>query len=55
MFIDEPVDKVQGRNDWAHWTLLLAATVFCSPLGYLLTGWLDTLATKASAALFLAA
>ncbi len=55
MFFDEPADKVRGRNDGAHWALLIAATVFNSPLGYLLTGLLDTLAGKASAALFLAA
>ena len=55
MFFDEPADKVRGRSDWAHWTLLIAATVFNSPLGYLLTGWLDGLSGKASAALFLAA
>jgi hypothetical protein len=29
--------------------------VLMSPLGYLLTGWLDTLANGASAALFLTA
>jgi len=55
MFFDEPADRVQGQNDWAHWTLLIAATVFISPLGYLLNRWLGDLAGKASAALFLAA
>ncbi len=55
MFFDEPADRVQGKNDWVHWTLLIASTVFISPLGYLLTGWLNDLAGKASAALFLTA
>jgi NADH-quinone oxidoreductase subunit N len=55
MFFDEPANRVQGRNDWAHWALLIASTAFISPLGYLLTGWLGTLADTASAALFLAA
>ena len=55
MFFDEPADQVKGASDWAHWVLLLIATVFNSPLGYLLTGWFDNLAGKASAALFLAA
>ncbi|MCT2558706.1 NADH-quinone oxidoreductase subunit NuoN [Tsuneonella sp. YG55] len=55
MFFDEPANKAQGRNDWAHWTLLIASTVFISPLGYLLTGWLGNLADAASAALFLTA
>ncbi|QDM39979.1 NADH-quinone oxidoreductase subunit NuoN [Altererythrobacter sp. TH136] len=55
MFFDEPADQAKGRNDWAHWSLLLAATVFNSPLGYLLSGWFDRIAGKASAALFLAA
>ncbi len=55
MFFDEPSDKVQGKNDWAHWALLIVSTVLISPLGYLLTGWLGALADKASAALFLVA
>ena len=55
MFFDEPADQVKGASDWAHWGLLIAATLFNSPLGYLLTGWFDRLAGKASAALFLAA
>lgn len=54
MFFDEPSDRVQGRNDWAHWALLIAATAFISPLGYFLTGWLGELSDAASAALFLA-
>ncbi|MGX7952617.1 NADH-quinone oxidoreductase subunit NuoN [Tsuneonella sp. HG249] len=55
MFFDEPSDRVQGKNDWAHWSLLLLASLFISPLGYLLTGWLGELSNIASAALFLTA
>jgi NADH-quinone oxidoreductase subunit N len=55
MFFDEPVDKVKGGNDWAHWALLIATTVFVSPLGYLLTAWLGGWADTAAAALFLTA
>ncbi len=55
MFFDEPSDRVRGRNDWAHWALLIVATAFISPLGYLLTSWLGELSDAAAAALFLAA
>ena len=53
MYFDEPADVVNGRSDWAHQALLVAAAVIMSPLGYLLTKWLDGLATTAAAALFL--
>ncbi|HEY0957840.1 MAG TPA: NADH-quinone oxidoreductase subunit NuoN [Novosphingobium sp.] len=52
MYFDEPVDKVQGRSDWAHGALLTTSAVFISPLGYLLTKWIGTLADAAAAALF---
>jgi NADH-quinone oxidoreductase subunit N len=52
MYFDEAVDKVQGRNDLSHTVLLALASLFLSPLGYLLTGWLNGLAGKAAAALF---
>ncbi len=55
MFFDEPAGVIEGRNDATHWTLLVASTVFNSPLGFLLTGWLGAMAAAASAALFLAA
>ncbi|WP_095011095.1 NADH-quinone oxidoreductase subunit NuoN [Tsuneonella mangrovi] len=55
MFFDEPADKAKGDNDWAHVGLLVISTLFVSPLGYLLTGWLGELADKAAAALFLVA
>jgi NADH-quinone oxidoreductase subunit N len=55
MFFDEPADTIRGRSDWAHWALLWICVIVMSPLGYLLTGWLDTLADGAAAALFLVA
>jgi len=55
MFFDEPADTIRGRSDWAHWALLAVCAVLMSPLGYLLTGWLDAFADGAAAALFLVA
>lgn len=52
MYFDEPVDVVRGRSDWAHWALLAIASLAISPLGYLLTPWLGTLADGATASLF---
>ena len=54
MYFEEPVNVVQGRSDWAHWALLGVASLFISPLGYLLTPLLDRLAQQAAATLFLA-
>jgi NADH-quinone oxidoreductase subunit N len=45
-------DKVTGKSDLAHTVLLVIATLFISPLGYLLTNWLGGLAGNAAAALF---
>ena len=55
MFFDEPADTIRGRSDWAHWALLWICVALMSPLGYLLTGWLDKFADGAAAALFLVA
>ena len=55
MYFDEPADTIRGKSDWAHWSLLAISTVVISPLGYLLTVWLGSLADTAAAALFLAA
>ncbi|AKH41677.1 NADH-quinone oxidoreductase subunit N [Altererythrobacter atlanticus] len=55
MFFDEPANKVVGKSDWSHWALLAISTVFISPLGYLLTGWLGDLADSAAASLLLLA
>ena len=52
MFFDEPAGKIEGKSDWAHWALLAISAVFVSPLGYLLTAFLGTLADGAAAALF---
>ena len=54
MYFDEPVEVVRGKSDWAHWTLLAIATLFISPLGYLLTPLLGELADNAAAALLMA-
>jgi len=55
MYFDEPVDVVKGKSDWVHQGILVATTLFISPLGYLLTKWLGGLADAAATALFLAA
>jgi NADH-quinone oxidoreductase subunit N len=55
MYFDEPRDIAVGRSDWAHNALLLLAAVFMSPVGYLLTKWLDGMAQTAASALFLIA
>ena len=57
MYFDEPAEtaRLKENGDWAHWALLIIATLFISPLGYLLTPWLGALADGAAAALFLAA
>jgi NADH-quinone oxidoreductase subunit N len=55
MYFDEPADTVRERGDWAHWALLVIGTILMSPLGYLLTGWLDRIADGAAASLFLIA
>ena len=51
MFFDEPADTIKGKSDWAHWALLAICAILMSPLGYLLTGWLDRFADGAAAAL----
>ena len=51
MFFDEPANTANGKGDWAHWALLTIATLFISPLGYLLNGWLGSLSLKAAVAL----
>jgi NADH-quinone oxidoreductase subunit N len=55
MYFDEPAGVVTGRSNWAHHGLLVAMALFMSPLGYLLTKWLDGLAMTAAQTLFLAA
>ncbi len=55
LYFDEPANKVTGKSDWAHQALLALATLFISPLGYLLTKALGALSATAAAALFHAA
>jgi NADH-quinone oxidoreductase subunit N len=52
MYFDEEVGKVTGAGDTPHFALLAAASLFISPLGYLLTPWLGGLADGAATALF---
>jgi NADH-quinone oxidoreductase subunit N len=54
MYFDEPANTIEGQSDWAHWVLLGGATLFISPLGYLLTRCMGEIADKAAAALFFA-
>jgi NADH-quinone oxidoreductase subunit N len=54
MYFDEPTEVVTGKSDWAHQGLLLICALIMSPLGYLLTKWLDGLSTTAASVLFLA-
>jgi NADH-quinone oxidoreductase subunit N len=52
MYFDEPAGTITGRSECAYGALLAVSAVVLSPLGYLLTKWLDGLATGAAAALF---
>lgn len=54
MFFDEPAGTITGKSDTPHWALLTIATLFISPFGYLLNGWLGGLADAAAASLALA-
>ena len=54
MFFDERADVVKGTSGWGHWALLAICAVVLSPLGYLLTPWLDGFAGKAASVLFMA-
>jgi NADH-quinone oxidoreductase subunit N len=51
MFFDEPADTIRGKSDTPHWALLIASTVAVSPFGFLLTGWLGSLADMAAVSL----
>ncbi|MCP5383921.1 MAG: NADH-quinone oxidoreductase subunit NuoN [Sphingomonadaceae bacterium] len=55
MYFDEPAEVVEGKSDTASWVVLALATIFVSPLGFLLTSWLGGWADRAAAALFFAA
>ena len=57
MFFDAPTDDVPVRhvahNPAAHWAVLVLATLFISPLGFLLTPWLGAWANHAAVSLFI--
>jgi NADH-quinone oxidoreductase subunit N len=52
MFFDAPANVIEGRSGTAHWVLLALSAILISPLGFLVTGWLSTLAELAAASLF---
>ena len=52
MYFDEPRSVAVGKSDWAHQALLALSALAISPLGYLLTRWLNGLAHNAASALF---
>ncbi len=52
MFFDAPAGRATGNADTAHWALLAIATIFISPLGYAINGWLGWLADMAASGLF---
>jgi len=52
MYFDEPADVVKGETDLWHRIILIAACLFISPLGFLLSRWLGGLTDTAAAALF---
>jgi len=53
MYFDEPVEVATAKADLPCWLVLLACSVFISPIGYVLTPWLGAWADKAAAALLL--
>lgn len=55
MFFDPPANVVVGDTNRSHWALLAISTLVMTPLGYLATSWLGTLADGAAAALLLPA
>jgi NADH-quinone oxidoreductase subunit N len=55
IYFDEPAGTITGKSDWAHQAILALCTLAISPLAYLLTVWLGTMASNAAAALFAAA
>jgi len=52
MYFDEPAGRVTGTSDLAHNAILVATSLFLSPVGYLLTKWLGGMTDTAVAALF---
>jgi NADH-quinone oxidoreductase subunit N len=54
-FFDEPSGRIATGGDVSHNVLLLGSCLVISPLGYLMTPWLGSLADTAARALFLIA
>ncbi len=54
MFFDEPVDRAVGIGDKAHWALLVIGTLVISPVAWLATGSIGSLADMAAASLLFA-
>lgn len=52
IYFDEPADVVRGESDFWHKAIVVIACVVMSPLGFLLTRWLDGLTQTAASALF---
>ncbi len=52
VYFDEPADVVKGESDVWHKAILIVTCLFISPLGYLLSGWLQGLTDTAATALF---
>jgi len=52
LYFDDATDAVRGGEPFANAVLLVASSVFVSPLGYLLTRWLGAMAGSAASALF---
>lgn len=52
MFFDEASEAEIADSPATHWAVLGLCTLFISPLGYLVTIWLGTLADKGASALF---
>ena len=55
MFFDDSIRAPERHSPIGHWCVLTIAVLLISPLGYLLTPWLGSVADSAATALFLAA
>lgn len=55
MFFDEPTNDGPAPAPMSHWVVLGISVLVISPLGYLLTPWLGSIADVAAATLFVAA
>ena len=54
MYFDEPTHIVRRENDVARWVVLIGTTVLISPLGFLLTSWLQDISLQSATSLFFA-